>query len=165
MRLPKLFRKSCGFLALLSPPPLNKLLYALAGVRLLDRKTLWLGAQVHLDNEFPELVTIGRHVTIAFGAKLFCHYDPPQTLHQRYTPAAQAPVRVGENVFIGAGALVLPGVTIADWVVVGAGAVVTKDVPAFAIAVGNPARIVGDVRQGLRPLAAGAAEAPRPPAS
>lgn len=51
------------------------------------------------------------------------------------------PIRIGCNVWIGGGALVLPGVTIGDDAVVGAGSVVTKDVPAGKVAVGNPAQI------------------------
>ena len=50
--------------------------------------------------------------------------------------------RVGHGVFIGANATVLPRITIGDWVIVGAGAVVTKDVPDYAVVVGNPARVV-----------------------
>jgi acetyltransferase-like isoleucine patch superfamily enzyme len=50
-------------------------------------------------------------------------------------------VRIGNNVWIGAAAVVLPGVYVADGAIIGAGAVVTKDVPANAIVVGNPARV------------------------
>ena len=49
---------------------------------------------------------------------------------------------VGDGVWIGANSVILPGVTIGDRAVIGAGAIVTKDVPAFAIAVGNPAKIL-----------------------
>ena len=51
------------------------------------------------------------------------------------------PVRIGSNCWIGAGAIVLPGVTIGDDAVIGAGSVVTRDVPARAIAYGNPCRV------------------------
>lgn len=52
-----------------------------------------------------------------------------------------APIRVGDNVWIGAGALVLPGVTIGDNVTIGAGSVVTADVPSNVLAFGNPCRV------------------------
>lgn len=52
------------------------------------------------------------------------------------------PVTIGSNVWLGAGAVVLPGVSIGDNTVVGAGAVVTKDLPANVVAVGNPARVL-----------------------
>ena len=52
------------------------------------------------------------------------------------------PVHIGKNCWLGAGVIVLPGVTIGDNTVVGAGAVVTKDLPANVVAVGNPARIL-----------------------
>ncbi|WP_374730540.1 DapH/DapD/GlmU-related protein [Caballeronia arationis] len=51
------------------------------------------------------------------------------------------PIRVGRNVWIGAGAIILPGVTIGNDAPVGAGSIVTWDVPAGTTAVGNPARI------------------------
>jgi len=57
-------------------------------------------------------------------------------------PATGArPIKIGRGVFIGARAIVLKGVTIGDRAIIGAGAVVTKDVPAFHVAVGNPARV------------------------
>ena len=52
------------------------------------------------------------------------------------------PIRIGDGVWIGGGAIVLPGVTIGDGCVVGAGSVVTRDLPPLALAVGNPARII-----------------------
>ncbi|HBF8685500.1 TPA: sugar O-acetyltransferase [Clostridioides difficile] len=53
-----------------------------------------------------------------------------------------APVTVGDNVWIGGGAIIMPGVTIGDNVVIGAGSVVTKDIPSNMIAYGNPCRII-----------------------
>ena len=55
------------------------------------------------------------------------------------------PIRIGRNVWIGAGAIVLPGVTIGDGTVVGAGSVVTKDLPENVVAVGNPCRILREI--------------------
>jgi maltose O-acetyltransferase len=52
-------------------------------------------------------------------------------------------VAIGQNVWIGGGAIIMPGVTIGDDAIIGAGAVVTRDVPAGATAVGNPARVRG----------------------
>jgi hypothetical protein len=57
-------------------------------------------------------------------------------------PANARPVLIGRGVFIGARAIVLKGVTIGDRAIIGAGAVVTKDVPPFHVAVGNPARVL-----------------------
>ena len=56
-----------------------------------------------------------------------------------------APVRIGQNCWIGAGAIILPGVTIGDNVVIGAGSVVTKDIPSDVVAVGNPCRVLRPV--------------------
>ena len=57
------------------------------------------------------------------------------------------PVHIGKNCWIGAGAIILPGVTIGDQVVVGAGSVVTKDLPSNVVAVGNPCRVVREVSE------------------
>ena len=56
-----------------------------------------------------------------------------------------APVRIGKNCWIGAGALIMPGVTIGDNTVVGAGSVVTKDLPSNVVAAGNPCRVLRPV--------------------
>ena len=53
------------------------------------------------------------------------------------------PVEIGDNVWVGTGAMVLPGVRIEDGAVIGAGSVVTRDVPARVVVAGNPAKVIG----------------------
>ena len=55
------------------------------------------------------------------------------------------PVTIGADVWIGGGAIILPGVTIGDRAVIGAGSIVTRDVPPGVVAVGNPARVVKEI--------------------
>jgi acetyltransferase-like isoleucine patch superfamily enzyme len=55
------------------------------------------------------------------------------------------PVKIGRGCFLGARSMILKGVTLGDRVIIGAGSVVTKDVPAYSIAAGNPARVVGSI--------------------
>ena len=55
------------------------------------------------------------------------------------------PIRIGNNVWIGAHSVVLPGVTIGDNVVIGAGSVVTKDLPSNVVAIGNPCKVLREV--------------------
>ena len=56
-----------------------------------------------------------------------------------------APVHIGKNCWIGAGALIMPGITIGDNVVIGAGSVVTRDIPSNMLAVGNPCRVLREI--------------------
>lgn len=57
------------------------------------------------------------------------------------------PVHIGKNCWIGAGAIILPGVTIGDNTVIGAGSVVTKDIPSNVVALGNPCRVVREINE------------------
>lgn len=57
------------------------------------------------------------------------------------------PVHIGDNVWIGAASVILPGVTIGENSVIGAGSVVTKDIPANVVAVGNPCRVLREISQ------------------
>lgn len=57
------------------------------------------------------------------------------------------PVHIGKNCWIGAGAILVPGITVGDNVVIGAGSVVTKDIPSNSVAVGNPCRVLREVNE------------------
>lgn len=61
------------------------------------------------------------------------------------------PIQVGNNVWIGGGAIICPGVSIGDHAVIGAGSVVTRDLPAYSLAVGNPARVIRTLSDQERP--------------
>jgi acetyltransferase-like isoleucine patch superfamily enzyme len=94
-------------------------------------------------------IKIGNRVLIGSGALIIDNdLHPIVAEGRRYSKQIHAEeVVIGNDVFIGARSIVLKGVHIDDGAIVGAGAVVTKDVPAFAIVAGNPARIVGDARR------------------
>ncbi|QKT13019.1 sugar O-acetyltransferase [Rhodococcus sp. W8901] len=88
-------------------------------------------------------ITIGDDVSIGPRAQLLTALHPMadhEARRQRWETAA--PITIGNNVWMGGGVIVCPGVTIGDNTVIGAGSVVTKDVPAHVFAAGNPCRVV-----------------------
>ncbi|MBX9580844.1 MAG: hypothetical protein K2X87_11100 [Gemmataceae bacterium] len=92
-------------------------------------------------------VRVGRHCLLAGGVQVFDMDGHPLDADRRRagdpTPPGQiAPVVIGDDVWVGAGAVILKGVTVGDRAVVAARAVVTRDVPADAVVAGNPARVV-----------------------
>ncbi|TDT27498.1 maltose O-acetyltransferase [Streptomyces sp. BK208] len=87
-------------------------------------------------------ITIGEDCQIGPNVQLLTPTHPLEPGPRRDKLEAARPIVIGDNVWLGGGAIVLPGVTIGDNAVIGAGAVVTKDVPANVVAVGNPARPV-----------------------
>lgn len=87
-------------------------------------------------------ITIGADCQIAPNVQLLTAWHPLEPVARRNKWEAASPITIGDNVWLGGGVIVLPGVTIGDNTVVGSGAVVTKDLPANVVAVGNPARIV-----------------------
>jgi len=90
-------------------------------------------------------VTIGDDVQIGPNVQLLTPTHPVAAGPRRAKWEAALPITIGDNVWLGGGAIVLPGVTIGDNTVVGAGAVVTRDLPADVVAVGNPARVIRPV--------------------
>jgi acetyltransferase-like isoleucine patch superfamily enzyme len=96
-----------------------------------------------------ERVEIGEHCMLANGCVItdadHCFEDPDRPVPwQGFT--SDGPTVLGDNVWLGAHAVVTSGVTIGRRSVIGAGSVVTRDVPEFSVAAGSPARVIGSVR-------------------
>ena len=104
-------------------------IYANAGLKLVDDTHIYIG-----DNTM-----LGPNVTIATAGHPI---DP--TLRARGLQY-NLPVRIGRNCWLGAGVIVMPGITIGDNTVIGAGSVVTKDIPSGVVAVGNPCKVLREV--------------------
>ena len=92
-----------------------------------------------VDSGHEYLVTMGNDVTLATGSRILTHDASTKNL-LGYSKVGR--VEIGNNVFIGAQAIVLPNVRIGSNVIIGAGSVVSKDIPDNSVAVGNPCRVV-----------------------
>jgi maltose O-acetyltransferase len=90
-------------------------------------------------------ITIGDDVQIGPNVQLLTPTHPIDAEPRRAKLEAAKPIAIGDNVWLGGGVIVCPGVTIGANSVVGAGAVVTRDVPPNAVAVGNPARVLRSI--------------------
>lgn len=97
-------------------------------------------------------VEVGEHTLIAMHCRILSseHAIPAIGVSIRSQPDILKPTRIGRDVWLGAGVTVLGGVSIGDGCIIGAGAVVTKDIPSGSIALGIPARVVGN-----RPIPSG----------
>lgn len=108
---------------------LGKKVYANFNLTLVDDTHIYIG----------DYTMIGPNVTIATAG----HPILPRLREATYQ--YNFPVRIGKNCWIGAGTIILPGVTIGDNTVIGAGSVVTRDIPANVVAVGNPCRVMREI--------------------
>lgn len=107
----------------------GKNVYANFNLTLVDDTHIYIG----------DYTMIGPNVTVASAA----HPILPELREKAYQ--YNVPVKIGKNCWIGAGAVIVPGVTIGDNSVIGAGSVVTKDIPANVVAVGNPCRVMREI--------------------
>ncbi len=102
----------------------------------------WLGQGVFLHSAGD--LTVGRRVGVGPMVKIFTsfHQDPGRDGVLLEAPLTLAPVAIEDEADLGVGAVILPGVTVGRGAQIGAGAVVTRDVPPFTVAAGNPARVL-----------------------
>ncbi len=103
--------------------------YANFGLTMVDDTHIYVG----------DCTMFGPNVVVATAG----HPINPELRAQAYQ--FNIPVHIGKNCWIGAGALIMPGVTIGDNSVIGAGSVVTKDIPANVVAVGNPCKVLREI--------------------
>jgi len=87
-------------------------------------------------------ISIGADCQIGPHVQLLTPTHPVDPQPRRDKLEAAKPITIGDNVWLGGGVIVCPGVTIGENSVIGAGSVVTKDIPANVVAVGNPARVI-----------------------
>lgn len=102
------------------------------------------GTFVNFDCVFLDVadIRIGKNCQIAPRVQLLTAEHPLEPTPRKDGWESGRPIEIGDNVWLGAGVIVLPGVTIGENSVVGAGSVVTKDLPANVVAVGSPARLI-----------------------
>lgn len=123
----------------------NFILYGDIPTRTLVKRGLKVGANFKrqnrtiIDTSHCNLITIGNDVTMAPDSYILAH-DASTKLALGYTRIGK--VIIGNNVFIGAKVIIMPGVSIGDNVVIGSGSVVTRNIDSNSVAVGNPAKVV-----------------------
>lgn len=94
---------------------------------------------VIIDQSHTWHIQIGDSVTLAPRDHILAH-DASTKMHLNYTRIGK--VKIGNRVFVGAGSIILPGVTIGDNVIIGAGSLVSRDIPSGCVVAGNPAKIL-----------------------
>ena len=116
----------------------NAFLSSGRGITIGDRSGIGLNARI------AGPLSIGDDVMMGPGVMIFTqnHRNDDLTVPMRLQTAPKEKVTIGNDVWIGANAIILPGVTVGNGVIIGAGAIVTKDVPDYAVVGGNPARII-----------------------
>jgi acetyltransferase-like isoleucine patch superfamily enzyme len=104
--------------------------------------TAHIASRAKLDKTYPAGIHIGQRSHIGAGCVVLSH---------DFVRAIYAHTRIGKHCFIGIGSIIMPGVTIGDSVIIGAGSVVTKDIPPRSIAAGNPAKVLRTLEEDLSP--------------
>jgi maltose O-acetyltransferase len=109
-------------------------------------ENLHIGPRTFVNNNLTALdvalIMIGADCQIGPNVQLLTPTHPLEPQPRRDKLEAAKPITIGDNVWLGGGVIVCPGVTIGDDSVVGAGSVVTRDIPPGTVAVGNPARVI-----------------------
>ena len=109
-------------------------------------KNVFIGDHVQLDSGHAEHLIIEDHVHIAGGTRLLCHQRDLSNYFQGDDYAKLgyrvADIHLCKGCLIGMESFVMPGVTVGEGAIVGAGSLVTKDVPAWCIATGRPAKVI-----------------------
>lgn len=105
---------------------------------------VFIGSDVFIDNTYPEDIFIEDSVTIISRTMIIGHSFNPLHLEKVLSPNGQSKrgVKLSMGSYVGAQCIIMPGVTIGECAIIGAGSIVTEDIPAYSLAMGSPARVV-----------------------
>lgn len=121
-------------------------LHKLRGVKI--GKNVFIGMGVLIDEAYPEKVIIEDKVTVLARTIILAHATYPNHF-KNVIESKISETTICEGAYVGVGAIILPGVRIGKYSIIGAGSIVTKDIPEYSKAVGVPARIVGNIDSSL----------------
>lgn len=114
-------------------------------------KGCFIGDHIHIDVGHADMITLEDGVSIAGGTRLLCHQRDFSNycVGDDYNKLAYSikPIVLKKGCLIGMESFVLPGVTVGEGAIVGAGSLVTKDIPAWTVATGRPAKVVKQIPQ------------------
>lgn len=112
-------------------------------------KNTFFGDYVRMDTSYADMIYIGDYTHVTSGCRLLCHQrdltgycvgDNAASLGYK-----TGEIHIGKGVMVGMETIIMPGVTIGDGAIIGAGSIVTRDIPAWTIATGRPARVVKQI--------------------
>lgn len=113
-------------------------------------KHVFIGTDVWIDTGHADLITIEDNAHVDAGCVLLCHKRnlDEYYMNEKYgdLPYKKLPIIIKAGTSVGTGTIVMPGVTIGEGAIVGAGSLVTKDIPAWTIAIGRPAKVVKEIK-------------------
>lgn len=112
-------------------------------------KNTFFGDYVRMDTSYADMIYIGDYTHITSGCRLLCH-QRDLTGYCVGDNAADlgyktGEIHIGKGVMVGMESIIMPGVTIGDGAIIGAGSIVTRDIPAWTIATGRPAKVVKEI--------------------
>jgi len=111
-------------------------------------RSVYLGSELHVTDELYSdqcSLTIGDRVAIAQRVLIILSSHPNNSRLREQTGVVNGSVTICDDAWIGAGAILLPNVTVGEQAIVAAGAIVTKDVPPHTVVAGNPARVLRSI--------------------
>ena len=114
-------------------------------------KNVFIGSHIWVDGGHADLITIEDNAHVDARCVLLCHKRQLDNYYKgddyAKLPYKTAPIHIGKGCSVGTDSFVMPGVTVGEGAIVGGGSLVTKDIPAWTIAVGRPAKVVKEIKE------------------
>lgn len=106
-------------------------------------KHVYIGQRTFIDILYPHLITIEDYVSIGYSM-IFAHTNPTNSylIKEKLYPRTVKPVKIKKGAWVTAGCIILPGVTIGEHAIIGAGSIVNRDIPPKTLAAGQPAKVI-----------------------